>query len=114
VQCSAIWRARPTLLFVDRNANRSLDPGERLLALSRLTDSGSIDWRGSNGRRYVRFRPGGAVKEFGTFFYCPPDNDPRHARALVLAATGRPRATLDKDGDGIPEDAYGNALSCPL
>lgn len=112
--CSATWRRQPTLLFVDRNANRALDPGEQLLALSRLTDSGSIDWRGSSGRRYVRFRPGGNVKEFGTFFYCPEDNDPRYARALVLSATGRPRATRDTDGDGIAEDAYGTPLRCPL
>jgi type IV fimbrial biogenesis protein FimT len=112
-QCSATWRAQPTLLFIDRNANRALDAGERLLALSRLTDTGAIDWRGSNGRRYVRFRPGGGVKEFGTFVYCPPDGDARHARALVLSATGRPRATRDSNGDGIAEDAYGAPLSCP-
>jgi type IV fimbrial biogenesis protein FimT len=112
--CSATWRRQPTLLFIDQNANRALDAGDRLLAFSRLTDSGAIDWRGSNGRRYVRFRPGGGVKEFGTFFYCPADNDARHARALVVSATGRPRATRDTDGDGIAEDAYGAPLQCPL
>ena len=56
--------------------------------------------------------PDGSVAEYGNFTYCPPNNDARHARQLILSMSGRPRAALDTNGDGIVEDANDKPLRC--
>ena len=91
---------------------RQTDLGERIVLVSELTRSGEIRWRASGGRNYLRYRPDGGVGEYGNFTYCPRDADPRHARQLVLSATGRPRSSVDTNGDGIVEDRDGKPLAC--
>ncbi|MBK6290043.1 MAG: GspH/FimT family pseudopilin [Gammaproteobacteria bacterium] len=112
VLCAALWDGKPTLVFVDSNSNRQADLGERIVLVSELTRSGEIRWRASGGRNYLRYRPDGGVGEYGNFTYCPRDADPRHARQLVLSATGRPRSSVDTNGDGIVEDRDGKPLAC--
>jgi len=111
-RCTNAWQGYPTLVFVDANRNRSADPGERILLVSELTRAGRIRWSASGNRNYLRYRPDGGVAEFGSFTYCPASGDPHQARQLILAATGRPRAATDRDGDGIVEDRNGNPLDC--
>jgi type IV fimbrial biogenesis protein FimT len=103
-RCSAEWREQPALLFLDTNANRTLDGAERLILLSEATSRAGIRWRGSGGRPYLRYSAAGGVREFGHFIYCPDDGDLRFARQLVVNATGRPRLARDTDGDGIVDD----------
>ena len=110
--CTRDWLGQPTLVFLDANVNRRVDSGERVLLLSELTRRGHIRWSASGTRPYLRYLPDGRVAEFGSFTYCAADDDPRHARQLILAMTGRPRAALDRDGDGIVEDSDGSPLNC--
>jgi len=110
--CSNAWNGKPTLVFIDSNANRRADGNERILALSELTQSARIRWSASGNRNYLRYRPDGGATEFGTFTYCPSNKDVRHARQIILSATGRPRAAVDSDGDGIVEDRNGRPLNC--
>lgn len=112
MRCANRWTGIPTLVFADDNANRKLDAGEALLARSTLTRSGRIHWRASGGRDYLRFRPDGSVREIGSFVYCSPDGDARHTRALIVSFTGRTRSAVDRDGDGVVEDAGGSAIRC--
>jgi len=112
ISCSRLWDSNPTLVFVDANGNRRADAGERVLMVSELTRTGRIRWSASGNRNYLRYRSNGGVAEFGNFTYCPDNGDARHARQLILAATGRPRSAIDTDGDGIVEDRSGVPLQC--
>lgn len=103
-RCSADWREQPALLFADTNANRELDPEDRLILQSEVTRRAGVRWRGSGGRAYLRYRPDGGVREFGHFMYCPDGGDLRFGRQLVVSATGRPRLAQDTDGDGIVDN----------
>lgn len=101
MRCSAEWREQPALLFADLNANRMLDPEDRLILQSDATRRAGVRWRGSGGRAYLRFKADGGVREYGHFMYCPDGEDLRFGRQLVVSATGRPRLAQDTDGDGI-------------
>ncbi len=110
--CSRTWNGNPTLVFVDSNRNRRADAGEEIFQVSELTHNGLVRWSASGNRSYLRFRPDGAALEFGNFTWCPASGDARQARQLILNVTGRPRAAVDSDGDGIVEDRNGNPLRC--
>ncbi len=110
--CTRDWQGQPTLVFLDANHNRRADADERVLLLSELTRSGRIRWSASGARAMLRYRADGSVGEFGNFIYCPADSDPRHARQLIVAMTGRPRAARDTNGDGIVDDPNGEPLRC--
>jgi type IV fimbrial biogenesis protein FimT len=103
-RCSAEWREQPALLFADTNANRELDPEDRLILQSDATRRAGVRWRGSGGRAYLRYRPDGGVREYGHFMYCPDGGDLRFGRQLVVSATGRPRLAQDTNGDGIVDN----------
>ncbi len=110
--CSRTWNGNPTLVFADGNRNRRADGGEEIFQVSEVTHSGRVRWSASGNRSYLRFRPDGAALEYGNFTWCPADGDTRQARQLILNVTGRPRAAVDADGDGIVEDRDGNPLRC--
>jgi type IV fimbrial biogenesis protein FimT len=111
--CSRHWRNAELLVFRDDNRNRRLDNGETVYHREAITDeNATIDWRASGNRPYLRYLPGGAVKEFGHFLYCPGNGNPRYARALIISYTGRPRSARDYDGDGIRETRPGQSLAC--
>lgn len=110
--CSRTWNGMPTLVFIDTNRNRRADENEEVFQVAQLTGSARIRWSASGNRNYLRYSPDGGVKEFGSFTYCPESGDPRAARQIIISATGRPRAAVDSDGDGIVEDRNGNPLSC--
>lgn len=100
-RCAAIWAGHPTRAFIDTDGDRNPGLGEALIVESQITSGGRIRWRASAGRTYLRIRADGSVKEFGSFTFCPPSGNPKNARQLYLAATGRPRPATDQDGDGI-------------
>lgn len=110
-RCNREWYGK-TLVFIDANRNRRLDAGEHVVTVESVPIRGTLRWRASGGRHYLRFRPEGSVKEFGTLLYCPPDTDPIAARALIISHTGRPRSSVDRDGDGVREDSSGRPLTC--
>jgi type IV fimbrial biogenesis protein FimT len=107
-----VWDGNPTLVFVDTNRNRRRDGNEELIAYSTLTESGLIRWRASGARNYLRYRPDGGIKEWGTFEYCPRNREARYARQIIISSTGRPRSAVDSNGDGIVEDRNGDPARC--
>jgi len=110
-RCNREWYGK-TLVFFDANRNRRLDAGEHVITVESVKIKGVLRWGASGGRHYLRFRPEGSVKEFGTLLYCPQDADPVTARALIVSHTGRARSSIDRDGDGIREDSSGRPLAC--
>jgi type IV fimbrial biogenesis protein FimT len=110
-RCARDWQSQ-TLVFLDANRNRRVDAGEQLVARMDVTRRGSLHWRASGGRHYLRFRANGSVKEFGTFSWCPQAGEPQHGRAIIVSFVGRARAAVDGDGDGVVEDSRGDPLSC--
>ena len=110
--CSNTWENKPTLVFVDSNANRQADADERVILVSDLTRSARIRWKASGNRAYLRYTSDGGVREYGSFIYCPSSGNARHARQLIVSATGRPRMATDSDRDGIIDDGAGNPLQC--
>ena len=102
------------LIFVDSDADRRVDEGEFVAARVPKLDAGeTIVWRSFRNRSFLRFRGTGLTDwQPGNFQYCPADRDARFARQLILNAQGRARHAMDRDGDGIREDARGRALTC--
>jgi type IV fimbrial biogenesis protein FimT len=98
------WGEVSLLIFTDRNRNYQLDGGDTLHLQQRLTlHHGTVYWRGSLGRPYLRYRGDGSAKEYGSYSYCPHRDgihrDGIHAfRQLVVNRVGR--VYLYHDGAG--------------
>ena len=105
---------RGALVFLDVNGDGRRAPDEPLLRrLPRLADGERFYWRAFRNRTSLSMLSTGLTDwQNGSFLYCPPDGDPRHARQLILNAQGRVRHARDTDGDGIREDAAGRPLAC--
>lgn len=103
-----------TLIFADRDGDRQVDEGELVAArLPKLDEGERLVWRSFRNRTFLQFRGTGLTDwQNGNFQYCPANGDPRLARQLILNAQGRVRQALDRDGDGIREDARGRPLTC--
>lgn len=106
---------RGALVFVDRDGDARLDPGDTLVrAFPGLTPGERIYWRAFRNRSYLQFHRLGYTRwQNGNFLYCPPDNDARRARMVILNAAGRLRSARDSDGNGIVENASGRDVVCP-
>jgi type IV fimbrial biogenesis protein FimT len=104
-----------TLMFTDRNGDGGFDPGDALLRAGPGIESGArIYWRSFRSKSYLQFNPTGLTNwQNGTLLYCPPDGDPRFARAVIINPAGRARKAPDANRDGIPEDSNGTPLRCP-
>jgi type IV fimbrial biogenesis protein FimT len=113
-RCVRDWTAGHEIaVFIDRNADRRLDSGDRLLRrVAWPVVDAELSWRASLGRSYLSFESTGATWQNGTLYYCPRSRDPRHARALVISQTGRSYLPGDSNGDGIREDRSGRNLEC--
>lgn len=77
--------------FIDKDKDRELDEGELLqwhLApklMQRFQSQLSL----SGGRRFLRFRPNGTAKEFGSLYLC--DTTTQVRKSLVVSRLGRLR-----------------------
>lgn len=72
-------------VFVDRNDDHVLDPGEDVVAMQ----GALTPVRAFSNRDWFRFRPAGRNSN-GTIVFCA-GSDGRQARAVVIAPVGRPR-----------------------
>jgi len=88
VSCSEDWNSPAILVFEDRDGNHRLDPNDRLIYKSDISNS-RWHWRGS-GRAYLRFRANGTPMEWGRFTLCPSNSKFPYAQQLVLNVVGRP------------------------
>ncbi|MCZ6832022.1 MAG: GspH/FimT family pseudopilin [Gammaproteobacteria bacterium] len=102
--CLRDWVGNVSILvFTDRNRDHRLDDGDLLHHSQRLVlRQGRGYWRGSLGRRYMRFRVDGSAVEYGRYTYCPHSGDSRHFRQLVVNRVGR--AYRHHDGGGKRDD----------
>lgn len=113
-RCQRDWSSRHRIeVFMDDNANRQRDSNELVLrSVTWPLERGTLSWRASLGRNYLRFAASGSTWQNGTLYYCPDSRDRRFARALVVSQSGRSYLTVDSDGNGIREDRSGRDLTC--
>ena len=91
------------MVFEDSNNNATLDSNERLLQQRQALNSGFTlrgnrpvkDYISYNGRGLSRKVSGGL--QSGTLLLCDKtlESTPEHARAIILASSGRPRVTKE-------------------
>ena len=103
------------IVFSDEDRDGRRDPDDALLrVLPGFADSSRVYWRSFRNKSYLQINGRGMTNwQNGHFLYCPANRDPRLARQLILNAQARVRKAPDRDGDGISEDANGDALECP-
>ena len=101
------------LVFIDQDADREIDLDETVITRLPGWQHGRLSWRAFRNRPDLVFTAHGLTDWLnGSFLYCPDNNDPRHARMLILNVAGRARHAPDRNGDGIREDASGRPLNC--
>jgi type IV fimbrial biogenesis protein FimT len=92
--------SRGWLIFADANDSKQYDTGDTLLRVQRLESGNlfvSFDGSGSQGYRYLTYKPSGSAKS-GTFYVCDRENGTK-SRAVIVFYTGRARVS-DRKSDG--------------
>lgn len=112
--CVANWNDKVSL-FRDPLNNKSLDDPDNLIRTFDFAEAGEL--RASNAgvaeRRYFQYNPDGSTRgSIGHVIWCPNSNNPSRAVQMRLNFGGRVTWAIDRDGDGIREDANGNPLQC--
>lgn len=110
-KCTKDWN-RPLTAFRDPERARKIVHSDQVLRVLELSSTGTA--KGRTGiRDYFRFRPSGFAEEaIGNIVWCPKNGDNRFASQIRINMGGRPFISQDSDGDGIPEDTYGKAVTC--
>ena len=108
------WQAG-ALAFLDENSNGRVDGDETIIQRFPPLIKGSITyWRSFRNRSFLQINSRGITNwQNGNLLYCPPGDDPKFARQIIISVTGRVRFARDNDHDGIVEDARGKPVSCP-
>lgn len=112
-RCTQDWGAG-ILVFLDTDRNGEFDPEDRAIRHHQPATKGSrLSWRSFRMKPYLQMTPRGRTnQQNGSFVYCPPDNDPRYARVVIVNKLGHARQSRDRDGDGIAETANGKPVQC--
>lgn len=89
------------IMFTDGNNNRLIDAGEEVIQFHPgLNKRTSLFWRGSLGTNYyLSFFKSGSSNKAGSFWVCSDTSLLKQARRVVLARTGRVRATEATDAE---------------
>ena len=103
------------IAFADANQNGRMDPSDYLLrGFPALPPGHRIYWRSFRNKKYLQINSRGLTNwQNGNLLYCPPDDDVRLARLLIINAQGRVRQGPDVNSDGVVENARGRAVACP-
>lgn len=111
--CTQDW-GRGILVFLDVDRNGKLDPDDRTIYRYQPAREGStLSWRSFRKKPYLQItQRGWTNQQNGSFIYCPPDQNPRYARVVIVNKLGRARQGVDRDGDGIAETASGKPVEC--
>ena len=104
-QCNGSW-SDGFIVFVDKIGKGVVQEEDDILKVFRpIASKARLEWRAFPSNNYLQMAPNGFTKfQNGTFYYCPPNNDARFARAVIVDQTGRARVAY--------EDADGNPLVC--
>ena len=102
------------IAFTDANMDTHINGDDHLLRRFVFPVKGAtLSWHAFRNRQYLQMTAEGFTNyQNGNFIYCPPDNDPRFARQLVINMQGRSRLSIDKNDDGIVDDRRGHDLTC--
>lgn len=107
------------LVFVDRDADRTIDGDDQLLKVADAQQGGNtLRLTGINlATGVIQFNSRGelqgAAATAGTAVLCPADNDTLDARGVVVYLSGFTRLAVDEDNDGVVNDHAGNDVTCP-
>lgn len=80
---------RTLAIFHDANANRAIDPDEKIESLLDLDFDGEIHLKASGTARYIRYYAHGGANPFGSFILCPHNKDTRLIRRVTNQMAGR-------------------------
>ena len=102
------------MAFADLNRDGSRQPLEPVLAHQSTLDPGErLSWRSFRRRNYLQFRSAGYTNwQNGSFLYCPASGDPRYGKVVIVNIQGRATPSVDRNGDGVDEQASGKPLVC--
>jgi type IV fimbrial biogenesis protein FimT len=112
--CTADWDG-PISVFTDPNNDRALTPTAKLIQTHHPVSGGFLTASnsGPSERRYFQYNPDGSARgTIGHIVWCPNSKNPTRAIQLRMNFGGRITWAIDRDGDGIREDAQGHGLVC--
>ncbi|MEX1033050.1 MAG: GspH/FimT family pseudopilin [Cellvibrionaceae bacterium] len=111
--CGREWR-KGLIVFVDANSNGDREESDRVLLVSPpFPENSSMTWSSFGSNNHLRFVASGAtINQNGSFTYCPPSKNAVYARQVVVNKIGRARLAMDRDGNGIRENARQEDISC--
>lgn len=98
------------IVFVDADADGSLDAGETLLRVWPALPSPYTLRPNNNFTNRLRYDERGAANNIGSFAVCHNSTE-SGGKAIVITRL-RPRLGVDSDHDDIPETDAGNIRSC--
>ncbi|WP_144395502.1 GspH/FimT family pseudopilin [Pleionea sediminis] len=112
-ECGKKW-SEGYLLFTDKNNDRQFteDIDTLLFSHNYNDDNIHVKWRSFRASKPIHFLPSGITwHNNGTFILCL-DKDPKLAKALFVAKTGRIEMSRDTNYDEYDEDRDGDKLKC--
>lgn len=112
--CSADWDSSISV-FTDPNNDRALTATTKLIYTHHPVPGGYLTASNSGPaeRRYFQYNPDGSSKgTIGNIIWCPKNRDATRAIQLRMNFGGRITWAIDRNGDGIRENAQGQALVC--
>lgn len=110
--CDKKWD-KGALLFEDANRNGMIDNIDIVIQYKEFNlKNAKLSWQGFGGSRLVFESMGITYASNGTFTYCEQDNNPLYSRQVIVNRGGRPRKSIDKNGDGLHEDSTGQPIQC--
>ncbi len=110
-KCSRDWNT-PLYAFYDTGNQRQIENDTDVFRILPTPGSGTRKAR-SLSRSYFQYRPNGMIfSDLGNITWCPDDQNSENAAHLVISRGGRIRLARDTNGDGIPNKANGDNVSC--
>lgn len=114
LNCSADWEA-PISVFIDPRNEQALTEHAELIQTHHSIASGTLkaSRSGPAERRYFQYNPDGSSRgTLGNIVWCPHSGETERAIQLRMNFGGRITWAIDRNDDGIREDANGQPLVC--
>lgn len=111
--CGKDW-SDGIVIFKDVNEDGKIDQEEEILhELPPMREGDSLRWLSFGSNNYLRYNQlGYTLNQNGSFIYCPKDKDSNHAQVIIINRSGRARVAVDRNNNGIVEQANGRDVTC--
>lgn len=107
--CNTNWN-KPKIVFVDTDNNGDRSANEELLASTGTISANNY----MHGPAYsLSFSATGEAAANSNLVICHSGKQAEYARQLSITLQGRVKMSSDSDRNGIHEDTFGTAISCP-